>query len=179
MSELAGMLTSRNFLKMSGRSFQPTTLEQFKRQCRESRAQRQVAYFSSHATRSATAVHRYRIIVWAGIFLAGALDAWMLLSAHGIIRLTAGRWKPVLAHSATTGIQIATVAGALLVVNAFQRRRDRDRELHRMLMQWDKQLELSRTRSTVLRITSAIEKALFAESIEWRSLIRDRKLPQN
>jgi hypothetical protein len=63
-------------------------------------------------------------------------------------------------------------------VNDFQRRRDRYRELHRMLMQWDKQLELSRTWSTVLRITSVIEKALLAELIEWRSLIRNRKLPQ-
>jgi hypothetical protein len=176
--ELAGMLTSLNYLKMSGRTSEPATLEEFKRQYREDRVQHQIAYFSSHASRSATAVRTYRYVVWASLVLAGSLNAWMLLSAHGIVSWTPGRWKPVFALAATTGFQIATVAGALLAVNDFQRRRDRYRELHRMLMQWDKQLELSRTWSTVLRITSVIEKALLAELIEWRSLIRNRKLPQ-
>jgi hypothetical protein len=176
--ELAGMLTSLNYLKMSGRAPQPTTLEEFKRLYREGRVQHQIAYFSSHASRSATAVRRYRNVVWASIILAGSLNAWMLLSAHGVINWTPGRWKPVLALAATTGFQIATVAGALLVVNDYQRRRDRFRELHRMLTQWDKQLGLTQTWSTVLRITSMIEKALLAELIEWRSLIRNRKVPQ-
>jgi hypothetical protein len=176
--ELAGILTSLNFLKMSDRTSRQTALEEFKRQYREGRVQHQIAYFSSHASRSATAVRRYRNVVWASIGLAGGLNVWRLLTAHGIIDWTPGRWKPVLALAATTCFQIATVAGALLVVNDFQRRRDRFRELHRMLTQWDKQLELSQTWSTVLRITSTIEKALLAELIEWRALIRNRKVPQ-
>jgi len=176
--ELAGMLTSLNYLKMSGRAPRPATLEEFKRRYREGRVQDQISYFSSHASRSATAVRRYRYVVWGSIFLAGSLNAWMLLSAHGLIDWALGRSKPILALAATTCFQIATVAGALLAVNDFQRRRDRYRELHRMLTQWDKQLELTRTWATVLRITSMIERALLAELIEWRSLIRNRKLPQ-
>ena len=87
-------------------------------------------------------------------------------------------WKPDLAFAAASFFQIATVAGALLVVNDYERRRDRYRELHRMLTQWDKQLELTQTWPTVLRTTSMVEKALLAELIEWRSHIRNRKLPQ-
>jgi len=47
-----------------------------------------------------------------------------------------------------------------------------------MLTQWDKQLHLSQTWPTVLRITSMAEKALLAELLEWRSHIRHRKVPQ-
>ena len=74
--------------------------------------------------------------------------------------------------------QIATVAGSLVVVYDYVRRRDRYREMHRMLLQWDKQLELSETWHIVLRIASTVEKALLAELIEWRSHIRNQKLPQ-
>jgi hypothetical protein len=176
--ELAGMLTSLNFLKMSGRSAQPATLDQFKRLYRESRVQHQITYFSNHASRAAAAMRRYQIVVWASIFFAGSFNVWMLLSEHGLTGWSLGRWKPVLALAATTGFQIATVAGALLVVNDCERRRDRYRELHRMLTQWDLQLELSQTWWTALRITSLIEKALLAELIEWRSHIRNRKIPQ-
>jgi hypothetical protein len=86
----------------------------------------------------------------------------MVLGPHGPNSLIPGRWKPALALAATTCFQIATVAGALLVVNDHQRRRECYQELHRMLTQWDKQLELSQ--------------ALLAELIEWRPLIRRRKV---
>jgi hypothetical protein len=86
--------------------------------------------------------------------------------------------KPELALSIAIFFQIATVAGSLVVVNDYVRRRDRYRELHRMLVQWDKQLELSETWHIVLRIATTVEKALLAELIEWRSHIRNQKLPQ-
>ncbi len=86
--------------------------------------------------------------------------------------------RPDLALSVAALFQIATVAGSLVVVNDYERRRDRYRELHRMLVQWDKQLELSETWPIVLRIATTVEKALLAELIEWRSHIRNRKIPQ-
>ena len=54
--------------------------------------------------------------------------------------------------------QVATVAGSLVVVNDYVRRRDRYRELHRMLLQWDKQLELARTWPIVLQSPSPWKK---------------------
>ena len=69
------------------------------------------------------------------------------------------------------------MAGSLLFVYDYQRRRERYRDLHRMLSRWDKQLELAQTWPIALRIASLVEKALLAELIEWRSLIRNRKMP--
>jgi hypothetical protein len=86
--------------------------------------------------------------------------------------------RPELALLVALCFQIATVAGSLVVVNDYVRRRDRYRELHRMLVQWDKQLELSATWPIVLRVASTVEKALLAELIEWRSHIKHQKLPQ-
>lgn len=176
--ELAGMLMSLNFLKMSDRTWRQTTLEEFKRLYRGDRVQDQIAYFSRHAGQSAKEVRKYQSIIWVSVFLAGSFNLWMLLGPRLLHGLTLGRWKPALAFAATICFQIATVTGALLVVNDYQRRRQRYRELHRMLTQWDKQLELSQTWPIVLRITSRVEKAILAELIEWRSLIRHRKLPQ-
>jgi hypothetical protein len=176
--DLAGMLTSLNFLKMSDRPGRENNLEEFKRLYRSERVQHQIAYFSRHAEHAAAWARRYRIVTWASTILAAGLDFWLLLNAHGLDHSISARLKPELALSVAVFFQIATVAGSLVVVNDYVRRRDRYRELHRMLVQWDKQLELSETWHIVLRIATTVEKALLAELIEWRSHIRNQKLPQ-
>jgi hypothetical protein len=176
--DLAGMLTSLNFLKMSDRPGRENNLEEFKRLYRDERVQHQIAYFSRHAEHAAAWARRYRIVTWASTILAAGLDFWLLLNAHGLNHSISARLKPELALSIAIFFQIATVAGSLVVVNDYVRRRDRYRELHRMLVQWDKQLELSETWHIVLRIATTVEKALLAELIEWRSHIRNQKLPQ-
>ena len=176
--ELAGMLTSLNFLKMSDPAWRQTTLDDFKQAYRRDRVQHQIEYFSRHASHSAVGVRRYQGVIWVSVFFAASLNLWIVWKAHGPNRLSLGPWKLALALAAATCFQIATAAGALLVVNDHQRRRERYREVHRMLVQWDKQLELSETWPIVLRITSKVEKVLLAELIEWRSLIRNRKVPR-
>jgi hypothetical protein len=176
--DMAGMLTSLNFLKMSDRPGRENNLEEFKRLYRDERVQHQIAYFSRHAEHAAAWARRYRIVTWASTILAAGLDFWLLLNAHGLNHSISARLKPELALSVAIFFQIATVAGSLVVVNDYVRRRDRYRELHRMLVQWDKQLELSETWHIVLRIATTVEKALLAELIEWRSHIRNQKLPQ-
>ena len=176
--ELAGMLRSLNFLKMSDRTWRQTMLEDFKGLYRRDRVQNQIEYFSRHAALSAEEVRRYQIIIWASVILCASFNLWGLGGPRVWSGLSWGHWKPELAFVATIFFQTATVAGALLVVNDHQRRRQHYRELHRMLTQWDKQLELAQTWTIVLRIISMVEKALLAELIEWRSLIRHRKVPQ-
>jgi hypothetical protein len=176
--DLAGMLASLNFLKMSDRGARANTLEEFKRLYRRERVQHQIVYFSRHAQHAAAWARRYRIVTWASTILAAGLNFWLLLNAHGLNHSISGRMRPELALLVAISFQIATVAGSLVVINDYVRRRDRYRELHRMLLQWDKQLELSETWSTTLRIASTAEKALLAELIEWRSHIRNQKLPQ-
>lgn len=176
--ELAGILGSLNFLKMSDVAARQTTLEDFKREYQENRVRHQIAYFSRHAQRAASQIRKYRAVTSAAVVLGAGLNFWILLNAHGLNNWIESRWKPALALAATACFQIATVAFALLFVNDSQRRRDRYRDLHRMLSEWEKQLNLAQTWPIALRITSLIEKALLAELIEWRSLIRHRQVPQ-
>jgi hypothetical protein len=172
------MLTSLNFLKMSDRKERENSLDEFKRLYRGGRVQHQIAYFSRHANHAAAWARRYRNVTWVSIILAAGLDFWLLLNAHGLNHWISGNLRSELALSVAIFFQIATVAGSLVVVYDYVRRRDRYRELHRMLVQWDKQLELSQTWPIVLRIATTVEKALLAELIEWRSHIRNQKLLQ-
>ena len=176
--DLAGMLTSLNFLKISDNVARENNLAAFKRHYRKNRVQDQIAYFSHQANHAAVRARRYRNVTWISAAIAAALDFWLLLNAHGLNHWVSERMKPELALSIAILFQIATVAGSLVVVNDYVRRRDRYYELHRMLLQWDTQLELSQTWPVVLRIATTVEKALLAELIEWRSHIRNQKLPQ-
>jgi hypothetical protein len=176
--DLAGVLSSLNFLKMSDRAAHMSNLEEFKRDYRSSRVQDQIEYFSRHADHAAARARRYRIVTWVSTTIAAGLNSWLLLNAHGLNHWISESGRPELALTTAIFFQIATVAGSLVVVNDYVRRRDRYRELHRMLLQWDKQLELSATWPIVMRIAATVEKALLAELIEWRSHIRNQKMPQ-
>src|ERR1700693_5759735 len=61
--ELAGMLTSLNYLKMSDRAPRQTPLDDFKRLYRGNRVRHQIVYFSSHAALATRAVRRYQIFI--------------------------------------------------------------------------------------------------------------------
>jgi hypothetical protein len=108
--------------------------------------------------------------------LAAVLNVWLLGGPHVSRSFGQEAWKQWLALGASVAFQIATVAGALLAVNDCDRRRQRYRELHQQLRHWDAQLEALRTWPSVLRVAGRIERALLAELIEWRSLIRNQKL---
>ncbi len=176
--DLEGMLSSLNFLKMSDRKAGGHSLAEFKRCYRAERVQHQLAYFSRHADFAASRARAYRVITWVSTIIAAGLNFWLLLNAHGLNHWISSQVRPELAVSVAIFFQIATVAGSLVIVYDYVRRRDRYRELHRMLLQWDKQLELAETWPIALRIASTVEKALLAELIEWRSHIRNQKLPQ-
>jgi hypothetical protein len=173
--ELSGALMSLNFLKMLDRGHSEASLEEFKRRYYRERVAGQIDYFLNHAAQSAAEARRYRVAVWACVGLASVANVWLFASAHLNGRFGPGPWKPWLALGATFAFQIATVAGALRVINDCDRRRQRYRELHEQLGKWDAQLAASRTWQSVLRVAGQIERGLLAELIEWRSLIRNPK----
>jgi hypothetical protein len=173
--ELSGMLMSLNFLKMLDRGRSGASLEEFKERYRRERVAGQIDYFLSHAAQSAAEARRYRAAVWTCVGLATVSNVWLFASAHMNGRFGPGPWKQWLALGASFAFQIATVAGALRAVNDCDRRRLRYRELHQQLGKWDAQLAASRTWRSVLRVAGQIERALLAELIEWRSLIRNPK----
>jgi hypothetical protein len=102
----------------------------------------------------------------------------MLVSVLGVKGISPFPWNQILPLSGSVFFQLATIAGAMLVVNDYERRRTRYRELHHLLEEWDKQLEFARTWPVVIRIAEMVEKALLAEVIEWRSLLMHHKLPR-
>ncbi len=74
--------------------------------------------------------------------------------------------------------QLATIAGALLIVHDCERRQRRYREFQNWLEQWDAELVNLQTWSTVLKVAVRIERALLVELLEWKSLVRNAKLPR-
>jgi hypothetical protein len=174
--ELAGALRSLNFLKVLDPERKEASLEEFKQQYRKERVAGQIVYFFRHAAQSTAEALRYRITIWTCAGLAASMDVWMFVTEHVIKHFGPGSHKQFFALGASIGFQIATVAGALLAVNDCDRRRQRYRELHHLLGEWDAQLEVLRTWPSVLRVAGRIERALLAELIEWRSLIRNQKL---
>ena len=178
MPDLAGMLSSLNYLKISDGADRRTTLDDFKKSYREERIQDQVEYFSRNATRSDKKAVSYKLTVAGSVILALVANLWMLLASFWLKKYFSANWLTGRAFAGTVCFQIATVAGALLVVNDWRRRRERYRELHDLLVIWDKQIASARTWPILLRTATRVERALLAEVLEWRSLIRNRKLPR-
>jgi hypothetical protein len=174
--ELAGMLRSLNLLKMLDRSRREVSLDEFKRRYLEERVLNQMSYFASHAERSAAEARAYRLVVKIFIVLGILLNAWLLASAFGTPYLSPGHWKRWVSLASSIAFEAATVLGAMLVVNDCDRRQKRYLEMHRMLSVWSTALEKLRTWSGAQRIVNRIESALLVEVIEWRSLIRHRRL---
>jgi UDP-N-acetylmuramyl pentapeptide synthase len=178
LPDLAGMLASLNYLKISDAADRRTTLDDFKKSYREERIQDQIEYFSRNATRSDQKARNYKATVTSAVILALCANLWMLLGSFWLKKYFGTNWLTALAFAGTVCFQIATVAGALLVVNDWRRRRERYRELHDLLVIWDKQIASARTWPILLRIATRVERALLVEVLEWRSLIRNRKLPR-
>jgi hypothetical protein len=176
--ELDGMLMSLNFLKMSDGMNRKADVEGFKREYREGRVQGQMDFFWKSATKSEKKARQYQIGILGATAVALAANIWMLANSIWMKNPPVAPWKQLLPLSGSVFFQLATIAGAMLVVNDYQRRRTRYRELHHLLQEWDKQLEFALTWPIVIRIAEMVEKALLAEVIEWKSLILHHKMPR-
>jgi len=174
--ELSGVLMSLNLLKMLERGRSEVSLGEFKERYRKERVENQIEYFREHAAQSAAEARRYRAVTWGCIGGASLLNAWLFAGPHVTAGFGPGPWRQWLSLGASIAFQIATVSGALLAVNDCDRRRQRYRELQQQLGEWDAQMETLRTWPSVVRVAGRIERALLAELIEWRSLIRNPKV---
>ena len=175
--ELAGTLGSLNFLKLSDGAVARTSLDDFQEDYREERIQNQIEYFSKNAAHSDRKARHYKFTVTLAIVFGLCMNLWMLLGSYWLKNMFGG-WLTGIAFGGTVFFQFATIAGALLIVHDWQRRRERYRELHDLLVLWDKQIASAGTWPILLRTATRVERALLAEVIEWRSLIRNRKMPR-
>ncbi len=177
--ELSGMLMSLKLLKALDISRNSLSIEEFKGNYRNDRIAGQLKYFSANARKSADQAKRYRITSWVCIGLAILIAAslWVMgMEFKNDHMFTGQRWLSV---SVSAFFQIATISGALLIVHDCERRQRRYRELHDWLREWDAELDALRTWPTVLKVASRIERALLVELLEWKSLVRNVKLPRN
>ncbi len=176
--ELAGMLMSLNLLKALDGSRSNVSVDEFKKRYREQRIAHQLKYFEDHAKESAGEARKYgavtrictglAILIAAGLFLVGTEFKNMHL-------FPGKQWFSV---AVSALFQLATISGALLIVHDCKRRQRRYRELYDWLKKWDAELDALRTWPTLLDVAGRIERALLVELLEWKSLVRNVKLPE-
>ena len=176
--ELAGLLMSLKLLQALDSARNCASIDEFKERYRRERVAGQVEYFSRHSTQSAREARRYRVVSWVCTGSAILTAGWLfvlgsvLKNTHMVVRRM---WFAV---AVSALFQLATISGALLVVHDCERRQARYRELHDWLKKLDTELDALRTWPTVLQVAARVERALLVELLEWKSLIRNVKLPR-
>jgi hypothetical protein len=176
--ELEGMLRTLSLLKALNGTPDGEPIEDFKERYIRERVSGQIEYFCLHAAQSAREARRYRLAIWACSATAVLISGWSFVDNALSKNATSNPDQKWLSLCASALFQIATIAGALLIVNDSERRQARYRELHDLLKEWERTLKAMRTWTPVLQIIGKIEKALLAELLEWKSLIRNRKMPR-
>jgi hypothetical protein len=176
--ELGGVLLSLNFLHSNDTGRAAISLDEFRRQYREERLQGQINYFHGKSADSEREGRHFRLLTWISAGLALLVAAWWFsgrFDPAGFHHHGGGRWIPLLISAL---FQVATVAGAMVVIRDCDRRQRRFRELEQWLINWEPQFDALRTLNSVLEIATRIERALLVELLEWRSLMRHAKLPR-
>ncbi len=179
LPELSGMIRSLDFLRSQAGRTKHGGLAEFKKKYIATRLLEQVSYFCRQSTRAAAAGRRYRLVSKVSAGSAILLSVWMFgsrtLMKTGYSH-SGGAWAPLVASAL---FQLATVAGALLVVNECERRERRYQEVHRALASWEVELRAFHTWPAVIEVVSKIERTLLVELLEWRSLLQNMKMPRN
>ena len=174
--ELSGMLVSLNYLKMEDGARNKISLEEFKQELSPGAPlEPDWLFFPTYGARSEREGRTFHAVSWLCGGFAILIAAWRFageLGLAGTHPLARSKW---LALAMSALFQIATVAGALVIVNDCNRRQQRYRELCDWLRGWDVQLDALRTWPSVLQVAARVEKALLVELLEWRSLVRNRK----
>jgi len=179
LPELTGMVLALNYLKSEAERTKDGTVELFKKHYLQTRLLHQKDYFSRQAQKSAEQARRYRLVAKACTVIAVMMSAWIFISQSAIhIGFVPSRrwWVPLIASAF---FQIATIAGALVVVYDCERRQKRYQELQWALGTWDIEMRALHTWPAVSKVVSKIERALMVELLEWRSLLQNMKMPRN
>jgi hypothetical protein len=176
--ELAGTLRSLNLLKALDSSANAVSLDEFRARYGKERVRDQIEYFSRNAARSARRGKNYRNFSLVCIALAIVIAGLVFLTGTLFEQPSLVNAKNWLSVGISALFQLATIAGALLIVHDCERRQRRYREFQNWLEQWDAELVNLRTWPTVLKVAVRIERALLVELLEWKSLVRNTKMPR-
>jgi hypothetical protein len=179
LPELSGMVRTLDFLKAQAGRVSRVGLGEFRERYVKARLLDQKQYYSRQSERSAGMGHRYQLFSKICTVTAILLSVWMFGSRSLLkvsYQVSGGAWLSMVSSAL---FQLATVAGALLVVNECERRERRYQEIHRALADWEVELQAYRTWPPVIEVVNKIERALLVELLEWRSLLQNMKMPRN
>ena len=175
--ELHGMLEALNHLKMlAGFKNQKTDFASFKESYHEERIVQQSSYFSRQTRRADRVMSWAQVIIRWSVVLAIAGNLFFVMTAQVFHLLPSNGWMSWLGLAVVLAYQLAAVTGAMIVVNDYGRRRRRFLEMRRLILDYRKQLEQTKSWTSVLRVVARVEKTLLTEVIEWRALYRNQKL---
>jgi hypothetical protein len=179
LPELSGMVRTLDLLKAQAVGVSRVGLGEFRERYVEARLLDQKRYFSKQSELSAEMGRRYRLFSKVCTVSAILLSVWMFGSRTLMkvsYQVSGGAWLSMVSSAL---FQLATVAGALLVVNECERRERRYQEIHLSLANWEVELRAFRTWPPVIEVVNKIERALLVELLEWRSLLQNMKMPRN
>lgn len=179
LPELSRMIVSLNYLKSEAAGTESVSVSQFKEDYLQTRLLDQKDYFLRQSKKAASKARRYRLFAKVLVTTAIVLSAWMF-GCHSLLKtnseFSGGLWLPLVTSAF---FQLATIAGALVVVYDCDRRQKRYQELHDSLAAWMIEFRAINTWSPAIKIVSKIERALVVELLEWRSLLQNMKMPRN
>jgi hypothetical protein len=178
LPELSGMLRSLDLLKSQAAPAEPLPVGEFVGEYLQKRLLDQKDYFQRQSAKAAVKAARYRLLSKVCIVTAISLTVGTFAAGFFVRPGTVeeAAWVALISSAL---FQLATVAGALLVVHDCDRRQRRYVELHRSLAGWETELRALRTWPPVIQVVGRIERALLVELIEWRALLQNRKMPRN
>lgn len=177
LPEFSSMLQSLNFLRSLDGFRKPVDVVEFKQRYLEERLANQRRYFLGQSSLSAARGKRYRLVAKICSISAIVLSIWTLIGATTMKEsvATSGLWLPL----TTSGLfQLATISGALLVINDCERRQKRYQAMHDQLASLELELRAFSTWTPVVRVVNKVERVLLVELLEWRSLLQNTKLPR-
>jgi hypothetical protein len=179
LPELAAMVQSLNLLKSRAVGARIPDVHFFKDHYLQTRILDQKEYFLRQSQKAARTARTYGTFGKFCIGIAVLSLAWRFLSKwlFGEGSLPAGgSWLTLMASAI---FQMATIAGALIVVHDCNRREKRYEELYRALSVWEAELQALQTWRPVMNVVDEVERALLVEVLEWRALFQNMRLPKN
>jgi hypothetical protein len=177
LPELSGMLLGLGLLKSTSVRTKAKTLEEFKDEYLKERLLGQKKYFVCQSKAADEKGSRYRMV--AKICGAFAIAISATTFVMGIVPRFASHTmgeRDWFSLGSSLLFQVATIAGAMVIVHDCDRRHRRYTELHHALGVWEKELRALHTWHSVAQIVERVERALLIEVLEWRALLQNKKI---
>jgi len=154
------------------------SVQDFKQDYSQGRLDDQIKYFRGQMERAAWHARIFKVVslVCAGSAVAIAIGLSVsAMKAFGELSRDSTRW---LGLAVSALFQIATVSGALLILNDATRRHRRYQQIHSWLIELSRQFDVVSTWHSVLGVVDRIERILLVELIEWKALTQNIDLPR-